>query len=704
MVGATLAVALAHLLSQEEKDMPRNLWRDEDIQGHSELDLLVYRSHLLGADRSLANWGGGNTSAKVMQTDFRGRQVYTLWVKGSGSDLATMSAKDFVPLRMDDVLPSESYEALSDEAMVNYLLHCIEEPGSPRPSIETLLHAFLPFRHIDHTHADAILAFANASDGYHLAKQVYGERMVWVPYIRPGFTLAKLVAQAVRDNPKTEAVILEKHGLVTWGETAQESYANTLRIVQEAEDYLDQHGQGRKFVVAPAASKQEQDKTLAEVLPVARGQISSPRHMVLTVDRSEPTLTFASSPEAREVALRGSACPDHLVHTRHWPVWVTWEPSEGMATLKARLTQEIAAFREKYRRYFEANHHPGDVLVHANPRIIIVPHVGVIASGPNSQMAAVSRDLYQRAIAVMRGSESIGRFTPLSDREAYDIEYWPLELYKLTLRPPEKELAGRVAVITGGGSGIGRATALRLAQEGAHVAILDLNAQSTQQVADEIIQAQGEGRAIACACDVSSEEQVAQAFASTILAYGGVDIVVNNAGLAASAPIVETDLRTWQKIFAVLAQGYFLVAREAFKVWQAQKRGGSLIFVTSKNAVVAGKDNSAYSAAKAAELHLARCLAEEGGPIGVRVNSVLPDAVLRGSGIWGTAWREERARAYGIAPEQLEEFYRQRTTLKVNVFPEDIAEAILFYASDRSAKTTGSALTVDGGVPAAYAR
>jgi rhamnulose-1-phosphate aldolase/alcohol dehydrogenase len=688
--------------------MPHDLWRADEIQGADELTQLLYRSHLLGRDRSLANWGGGNTSLKLTQADFRGRMTRLLWVKGSGSDLATMTAADFVPLRLEDVLPLMEKETLSDEEMVNYLLHCLAEPGRPRPSIETLLHAFLPFAHVDHTHPDAILALANAQNGRRLAEELYGRRMAWIPYIRPGFTLSKQVATAVAADPAVELVILEKHGLVTWGESARACYEQTLRVVQAAEDFLSAERQrsGRSSVLVsqPRLSPAERTRTLQAILPLIRGQLSRPRHMVLTVDESEEALSFASDPQARAVALRGSACPDHLVHTRHWPLWLDWEPAQGLAALKSAFIHGIEAFRTNYQRYFEECHHAGDVLQHANPRIVVVPHLGVIASGRDAQMAGVARDLYQRAVAVMRACESLDRFTPLSEQEAYDIEYWPLELYKLTRRPPERELAGRIALVTGGGSGIGKATALRLASEGAHVAIVDLNGESAYETTAEIERQYGSGRAIAYTCDVSDEEQVAAAFAATVRTYGGLDIVVSNAGFARAAPIGETRLEDWRRIFDVLAQGYFLVARAAFRIWQEQGIGGSLIFITSKNAVVASRDNSAYSAAKAAEQHLARCLAEEGGPLGVRVNAVMPDAVLRGSGIWSTAWREERARAYGIAPEQLEEYYRQRTTLKVNVLPEDVAEAVLFYASERSAKTTGSALTVDGGVPAAYLR
>jgi len=392
------------------------------------------------------------------------------------------------------------------------------------------------------------------------------------------------------------------------------------------------------------------------------------------------------------------------VHTKRVPLFVTWTPGEGIDLLLVRLPAAVDAYATAYARYFEEHRKSGDQMRDPYPRVILIPGLGMITAGDDAHGADVSRQLYHRAIAVMEGSQRVGEFTSLSPQETYDIEYWPLELYKLTLRPAPGELAGRVAVVTGGASGIGRATARRLARDGAHVAIFDINDTGAQTVAGELTERHGTGRGIAVHCDVTDEAAVAEAFRTVVLAYGGVDVVVSNAGIALSAPIDDTTLRDWTRTMDVLATGYFLISREAFRLWKDQRMGGSLIFVTSKNSVVASRNAAAYNTAKAAELHLARSLAEEGGPIGVRVNSVLPDAVLQDSGIWDAGWRQARAAAYGIRPEELDEYYRQRTVLKVNVLPEHVAEAISFLAGPCASRTTGAALTVDGGVTAAYVR
>lgn len=683
-----------------------SLWRDEEAEGLGELDLLVYRSRLLGANRAICNIYGGNTSAKTIETDFRGRPVRTLWVKGSGSDLATIERKHFAALRLDDVEPLIERESLPDEEMVDYLMKCYLHPNMPRPSIETLLHAFIPAPHVDHTHPDAIISLATSENGEEHVRRLFGERALWVPYVQPGFQMGKRVGAAVRANPKLQAVVLGKHGLVTWGETAKACYENTIRTIQQAEEYIAERAAGRQvfgLVKTPALDTSRRRQVWAEILPIIRGAVSTQRRQVLCIDESEAILDFVGREGAQEVALRGAACPDHLVHTKLYPLFIDWDGTE-VNTLKTRLREGIDRYRQEYQAYFEAHRKGGEPMMDSAPRVILIPGLGLATTGRDAFLAGVARDLYQRAIAVMYGATALDRFVALTPAEAFGVEYWPLELYKLTLRPPERELAGRVAVVTGGASGIGRATARRLAQEGAHVVILDIDEQGAQTVAEEIVQQHGERRALAVPCDVRDEAQVIEAFRQAVLAYGGVDIVVNNAGIALAAPITETTLADWHRMYEVLVQGYFLVAREAFRIWQAQGIGGSLIMITSKNALVASKDAAAYSSAKAAEAHLARCLAEEGGAMGVRVNCVAPDAVLHGSRIWDTRWREERARAYGIPPEQLEEYYRQRTTLKVNIYPEDVAEAVLFLASDRSAKTTGATLTVDGGIPAAYAR
>ncbi|MCL6490171.1 MAG: bifunctional aldolase/short-chain dehydrogenase [Alicyclobacillus mali] len=671
------------------------------------LQELVERSRRLGADRSVCNWGGGNTSAKTTMLDHMGREIRVMWVKGSGSDLAEATEKSFTALRLDEVLPLMERDAMTDEEMVDYLAHCMVEAKHPRSSIETLLHAFIPHAHVDHTHPDSIIAICTSTNGREVVKEIFGDRAVWVPYLRPGFALSKLVAEAVRANPQCECVLMEKHGLITWGETSEACYANTMRIIGEAAEYLEAKQRGRVAfggVKHPALPQEERRRIAVQILPFVRGIVSERQGAILSFDDSPEFLEFAGSHDAPSLSQVGAACPDHLVHTKRRPLFVDWSPSEGVDALKEKLKAGLTAYRDDYTAYYERNVDL-DVPMHDPfPRILLIPGLGAIGTGKNKKMANIALDLYRRAIEVMRGATAIGEFVSLNEKESFDVEYWPLELYKLTLAPPERELSRKVAYITGGAGGIGSATARRLAEEGAHVVIADLAADAARRLAEELCVHHGPGMAIGVALDVTQEDAVVRSIEEAILAYGGIDLFVSNAGLASSAPVTETSLAEWNKNVAVLGTGYFLTSREAFRVMVEQGRGGAMVFVTSKNAVYAGKDASAYSAAKAMENHLARCLAVEGGPHGIRVNIVMPDAVLQGSNIWNSAWREERARAYGIAPEELEDYYRRRTILGVNILPEDIAEAILFFCSPRSAKTTGCMLTVDGGVAAAFPR
>jgi len=687
--------------------MPKNLWNDAEYRALPDLEGLVYRSNLLGRDRAVVNIYGGNTSAKLEQTDFLGRPARVLYVKASGSDVATMKAKDFAALRLDDILPLYDREAMTDEQMIDYLSFTAFEPGRPRQSIETLLHAFVPFRHVDHTHPDAIISLACTPYGEATARKLFGARMAWVDYIRPGFTLSKWIGGRVLDNPKIECVLMGKHGLVTWGDDPKGCYDTTIRIIQEAEDYVRDQAKGKTVfgaVKAPAPNASERQAMVTAVLPFIRGQVSAERSAILAYDDSEDVLDYVSRERTGAVSQQGAACPDHLVHVKRQPLFVDWQPGDGIEALKAKLRDGIADYKQRYVDYFNSNKSDGDELRDASPRVILIPGLGMVNTGKDATDADVSRQLYHRAISVIGGSEALGGFESLSPSEAYGIEYWPLELYKLKLRPPDRDLAGKVALITGAASGIGRATAYRLAQEGAHVIIADINQEGAEIVAADVVKRFGFKRALAIKMDVTDEAAIIEAFHRTILTYGGVDVVVNNAGIAGGKPIEETTLADWQRNIDILATGYFLVAREGFRVLKAQGRGGSLVFVGSKNSIGAGKGASAYSAAKAAEIHLARCLAEEGGEAGIRVNSVLPDGVIQGSSIWDSEWREARAKNYGIKPDELEAFYRKRTTLKVNVTPDDIAEAILFLAGPRSAKTTGGVLTVDGGNPTAYVR
>lgn len=689
--------------------MAQNLWdKERAAKLQSGLEQLVYRSNLLGSDRSVCNWGGGNTSMKTVETDFRGREVEVMWVKGSGSDLATMKAENFTGLRLDDIRPLLDREDMTDEEMVEYLSHCMIDSKHPRMSIETLLHAFLPFKHVDHTHPDAIISICCSDNGRQIAEEIFGNRFVWVPYIRPGFKLSKMIAEGVKNNPQAELVLMEKHGLVTWGDTSEECYHQTLRIINEAAEYIESKVDESKLfggLTAAPLPERERKEILAQIMPVVRGAVSKQKRMILSYDDGEDILRFAGSADAKALSQIGAACPDHLVHTKRVPLFIEWDPkTQDVETLKQLILDGVAEFEQEYKDYFERNKNEGDVMFEPVPRVILIPGIGMINTGKSLAMSRVSGALYRRAVAVMRGATALGQFVSLNENESYNIEYWPLELYKLTLAPPEAEFSRQVALVTGGAGGIGSETCRRFAEEGAHVIVADLNMEGAEKVAAEINEAYGEGRALAVKMDVTSEKQVATAYEQAALAYGGVDIIVNNAGLATSSPFDETTLKEWQLNMDVLGTGYFLVAREAFKQMKTQGIGGSMVFIGSKNSIYAGKNAAAYSAAKALEVHLARCIAAEGGEYGIRVNAVLPDAVLQGSAIWNSSWREERARAYGIEPDQLEEHYRKRTTLLVNIYPRDIAEAAAFLASSKSAKTTGCMLTVDGGVPAAFTR
>jgi rhamnulose-1-phosphate aldolase/alcohol dehydrogenase len=683
---------------------------------------LVARSHKLGADRSICNWGGGNTSAKADGVDFRSRLARILWVKGSGSDLATVTEASFTGLYLDDLLPLLEREHMSDSEMVDYLAHCFYEPGRPRPSIETLLHGFLPFAHVDHTHADATNYFACAADGQEHARDCFGDDLIWIPYRRPGFGLARDVALAVRARQDAKLVILAKHGLITWGETDEACYASTMGTIARARDFVEERiaHAGRMVFggiqVAPLSTG-ERRNVAAHVAPILRGIISAEKRQVLRFE-DDDVLKFACGRDASHLTGIGSACPDHLVHTKPWPLLVEWTPDQDVTALIEAMRAGVAAYVEKYLHYLEENaqqnldpdsttpvYRAADAVADPYPRVILIPGVGMFTTGKDASLADVAAQLYHRAIAVMRGAEACGGFISLSDAESYAVEYWPLEQYKLTLASPEREFARHVVMVTGAAGGIGSAICRRLARDGAHILATDIDLTGAEQLAAFLNQQYGVGQAVAVKMDVTNEHSVQEAFEQAALAFGGIDVIVNNAGLASSAPITGTSVAEWNRNWNVLATGYFLVAREGFRLLSSQGRGGNLVFVASKNALVAGKNATAYSTAKAAGVHLARCLAEEGGQFGIRVNTVNPDAVLAGSRIWDSTWREERAATYGVSPDQLEEVYRKRTTLGVNILPEDIAEAVAFFASPmRSTKSTGNILNVDGGVAAAYPR
>jgi rhamnulose-1-phosphate aldolase/alcohol dehydrogenase len=682
-------------------------WDDAAAQGLSDLDTLVYASRLVGADTSLVVWGGGNTSIKRVERDHRGRDARVLRVKGSGSDLKSIERKHFPGVRMDDVLALLAREDMGDQEMVDYLRFALQEPDGPRPSIETLLHGFLPAEAVIHTHADAIVSLTNNDRATDVLRRVYGDEVAALPYRRPGFRISREVADLLAARPGLRAMLLEKHGTITWGSSVKEAYLATVELISRAEDAIADRARGRvrfggvAVAVPPAETRR---RVALEVAPVLRGLCSRDRRCVLLFDDAPDVVEFASSREAPGLCEVGPATPDHTIYTKRLPCFVPVDKPDDAGTVRRALADGVARFVSDYTAYFREHNRLGATLDDACPRVIVVQGLGLFAAGKDRRTAGIVDDIYHHTISVLGAASSFGRYVSLSAADAFDVEYWPLELYKLAQAPPERELARRVALVTGAAGGIGRAVALRLAAEGAHVVAADVDDAGARKVADEVVAVRGAGGALGLGLDVTSEVSVREAFAAAVLAYGGLDIIVSNAGIAHSAPVDAMHLADWERSFAVNATGHFLVAREGMRILKAQGLGGAFVFVATKNVMSPGKDFSAYSAAKAAEAQLAKVLALEGGPHGIRSNIVNPDAVFRDSRLWSEEVRRERARAQGIDVTQLEDFYRKRNILARPILPEDVAEAVLFLASDRSAKTTGCTLTVDGGVKDAFPR
>ena len=682
-------------------------WSDADAQGKDELELLIYASRLIGAETTLVVWGGGNTSVKRQERDHRGRPTRVLRVKGSGSDLKSIQRKDFPGVRMDDVLALLERQDMGDQEMVDYLAHALQEPASPRPSIETLLHGFLPADAVIHTHADAVVSLTNNDRSREVLREVYGDEVIALPYRRPGFLISREVAQAFAAHPRARAILLEKHGTICWGATVKEAYLATLELISRAEEAIARRARGRaRFggVALPSPPAEVRRDVALAVAPHLRGLVGRDRRQIVCFDDTPDVLEFAASREAEALCRIGPATPDHTIFTKRLPCFAPVADPGDPDAVRAGVAAAVERFVAEYTAYFQAHDTGGAALTDPFPRVVVVGGLGLFTTGKDRRTAGIVNDIYHHTISVLGAATSFGRYVSLSARDAFDVEYWPLELYKLSLAPPEKELARRVALVTGGASGIGRAAAQRLAAEGAHVLVTDLDAAGARKVAEEIVGAQGTGRATGLGLDVTSESSVRAAFEAAVLAYGGVDIVISNAGTAHSAPVDRMALADWERSFAVNATGHFLVAREGMRVLKAQGLGGAFVFVATKNVMSPGKDFSAYSAAKAAEAQLAKVLALEGGPHGIRSNIVNPDAVFRDSKLWSEDVRRERARAQGIPVDDLEDFYRKRNILARPILPEDVAEAVLFLASDRSAKTTGCTLTVDGGVKDAFPR
>ena len=686
-------------------------WDETKAAGLSEPELLLYRSNLLGSDLRITNYGGGNTSAKVKAKDpLTGQEVDVLWVKGSGGDLGSMGTDGFATLYLDKLAALRSLyrgRAHEDE-MAGYFAHCAFGLNPRATSIDTPPHCFVPARHVDHMHADAVIAVAAAADGERLTREIWGGELGWVGWQRPGFDLGLKVGGLAREQPRLKGVVLGGHGLFTWADDARECYETTIRVIRRADEYLHEHSRPEPFgrpVAAPLPGA-ERSAFLAEVAPVLRGLLSRQLRKAMHVIDSPEVLEFVGSARAEELAAKGTTCPDHFLRTKIWPLFVPFDPArEKAADLVPRLSPLLEDYRARYEAYYQRCRRPDSPPMRdPSPIILLVPGVGLLSFQKDKATARVAAEYYVNAINVMRGAEGVSAYAPIAEQEAFDIEYWSLEEAKLRRLPPAKSLEGRVALVTGGAGGIGAACARRLLSEGASVVVADLDAPALEECREALEKEHGRDRVRAVRADVTDEAAVRAAFAWAAREYGGLDVLVSNAGIASAAPLDETSLDTWNRNLAILATGYFLVSREAFAQMKRQGLGGSIVFVGSKNALVASAGASAYCSAKAAALHLARCLALEGAELGIRANVVNPDAVIRGSRIWGGSWRQERAASNRIAEEEVEEFYRRRSLLKRSVLPEDVAEAVHFFASDLSLKSTGNVLNVDAGNLAAFTR
>jgi len=685
-------------------------WSDDASRGLSEPELLLYRSNLLGSDLRITNYGGGNTSAKVVMPDpLTDRDVDVLWVKGSGGDLGSMKLDGFATLYLDKLqaLKSRHRGREHEEEMVGYFPHCTFGLNPRATSIDTPVHCFVAHRHVDHMHADAIIALAAARNGERLTREIFGDTIGWVPWQRPGFDLGLKIG-AASDRPGAVGLVLGSHGLVAWAETSRECYRTTLRIIQQAADWLAAHGRAEPFgpPVALPLPEAERQAIVAELAPVLRGKLSPLGSKVMHYVDSPAVLEFVGGARAEELAAKGTTCPDHFLRTKIRPLFVPFAPGrETVGDLLSRLDALVARYRDEYAAYYERCKRPDSPAMRdPYPVLVVVPGVGLLAFQKNKATARVAAEYMVNTINVIRWAEGVDTYEPISEPEAFNIEYWPLEEAKLQRLPKPKELEGRIALVTGGAGGIGGAVARRLLADGANVVLTDIDPAALQSAVGELQQAHGPDRVRGIQGDVTSEGAVRAWFAYAAREFGGLDILVSNAGIASASPVDETSLATWKRNIDILATGYFLVAREGYSLMKRQGRGGSIVFVGSKNALVASAGAAAYCTAKAAELHLARCLALEGAEHGIRVNVVNPDAVIRGSRIWSGSWRAERAASNRIDEDEVEEFYRQRSLLKRNVLPEDVAEAVAFFASDRSSKSTGNIVNVDAGNVTAFPR
>lgn len=678
--------------------------------GDDQVALFLYRSNILGADLRITNYGGGNTSCKTIEKDpLTNEEVEVMWVKGSGGDIGTLTRKGIAGLYTERLRNLKNvYGGLADEdRMVGLFDHCIFDLESKAPSIDTPLHGLLPFKHIDHLHPDALIAVAAAKDSEAITKEIWGNTMGWVPWQRPGFDLGLQLEKCLADNPGIRGIILGSHGLFTWGDTSYESYINSLEVIEMASEYIakkiEENGQvfgGQK--VESLNSDDRKDKA-AQIMPLLRGLASSENRMVGHFTDSEVVLEYINSNDLERLAPLGTSCPDHFLRTKIQPLVLTLDKNEDLSDSKAileKLNPLFEQYRQEYKEYYETCKHPNSPAMRdPNPVIIIYPGVGMFSFSKDKQTTRVANEFYVNAINVMRGAEAISQYTSLPRQEAFDIEYWLLEEAKLQRMPKEKPLSRKIAIVTGAGGGIGQAIADKMVAEGAVVVFTDLN----QEAAEAVTAKYSKDQAIAVQCDVTSEQGIADAFKETVLAFGGVDILVHSAGLAISKSLEDTTTKDWDLLENVLVKGQFMIAKNGTEIMKKQNLGGDIVNIASKNGLVAGPNNVAYGTAKAAQQHMTRLLAAELAADKIRVNVVNPDGVIVGSKIWEGSWAEGRAKANGISVEELPAFYAKRNLLNEIILPEDIANGVFACVAILD-KTTGNIINVDGGMANAFPR
>lgn len=693
------------------------LWDEQEAAklAGDEVALLIYRSNLLGADLRLTNYGGGNTSCKLMEKDpLTGKETEVMWVKGSGGDLGTLKKSGLAALYVDRLRSLKNiYRGVEHEdEMVELFNHCIFDLSSKAPSIDTPLHGFLPFKHIDHLHPDAAIAIAAAKDGKKITEELFGGTIGWVEWKKPGFELGLQLKQCLDENPGIRGIMLGSHGLFTWGDTAYESYLNTLEVIEICSDYLAQnYGKkgpvfgGQKIESAAEANRKKQAATLA---PVLRGLCSSKQHMIGHFTDDARVLEFINSNDLSRLAPMGTSCPDHFLRTKISPLVLDLASDADLtdvAALKEQLLPAFEAYRAMYTDYYETCKHPNSPAIRdTNPVVILYPGIGMFTFSKDKQTARVAAEFYINAINVMKGAEAISEYTSLPHQEAFNIEYWLLEEAKLQRMPKPKPLTGKIALITGSAGGIGKAIAKKFVAEGGVVILNDMNADRLAEAGAEFEKQFGKDSYSTAVLNVTSQQDIDGAFDAAALAFGGIDIVVNNAGLSISKTIGDHTEKDWDLLYDVLVKGQFFITQAATKAMQKQNVGGDIINIVSKNSLVSGPNNAGYGSAKAAQLHLSRLNAAELGADNIRVNVVNPDAVISDSNIWAGGWAEGRAKAYGITVAELPAYYAKRTLLNQIILPDDIANACFAFVGGLLSKSTGNMLNVDGGVAMAFPR